>query len=234
VAVWEGTGPNAPWPETYDPHDEDHVASPGEDYTTPYDHELWAVWSGHLDTPAKFAHEFGHLLGFADDDRQSGLPIPGRQGTLMDGGDRVDEALANRLADLARHADPKVPECETWTGTYSGTITFDCNVLGVKSGTMDGQFTIKVDASGVATLEGTNTTSASCGPEVTATTPVTLIGSRTPTGFEFPSLWGIPLTITVSGDRGTGAISEAGPGLGLTTLTADITFSVERTDPAAE
>jgi hypothetical protein len=117
VVAWGGNGPEAPWPETYDPYDADQTANPGEDYSTPYAHELWAVWSGHLQTSTDYAHEFGHLLGFGDDSRQSGLPIPGRQGTLMADGDRIDQPLADRLADIIAGSGQRVPECEVWEGS---------------------------------------------------------------------------------------------------------------------
>jgi hypothetical protein len=67
--------------------------------------------------PEDFAHEFGHLLGFGDDYRQSGLPIPGRQGTLMDNGPAIDQVLADRLADIITSSGTRVPECEVWQGS---------------------------------------------------------------------------------------------------------------------
>jgi hypothetical protein len=78
---------------------------------------LWAVWSGHLESARDYAHEFGHFLGFGDDYRLSGLPIPGRQGTLMDHGDRVDQNLMDRLADIVRESGTELPECQVWQGS---------------------------------------------------------------------------------------------------------------------
>lgn len=123
VVAWGGNGPEAPWPETYDPYDPDQTANPGEDYSTPFTHELWAVWSGELETPRDYAHEFGHLLGFGDDTRRSGLPIPERQGTLMDSGDRIDQKLADRLAAIIDSSGTRLPEC--WTGTVDLTLSKD-------------------------------------------------------------------------------------------------------------
>jgi hypothetical protein len=123
VVLWEGTGPNAPWPQTFDAYDEDGIANPGEDSANAYGHELWAVWSGHLDTPRDFAHEFGHLLGFGDDYRQSGLPIPERMGTLMADGDRIDDVLARRLGDIVRRSGARMSEC--WTGTMDLALSKD-------------------------------------------------------------------------------------------------------------
>jgi hypothetical protein len=113
---------NAAPPVTYDPYDTDGNAPPGEDYGTPFEHELYAVWSPHLETPRDFAHEFGHLLGFGDDYSAGDEPLPGREGTLMDHGDLVDQNLANRLAALAHGAEPDVPQCETWAGTIESSV----------------------------------------------------------------------------------------------------------------
>jgi hypothetical protein len=107
---------NMPPPETYDPYDEDGVAPPGEDYASPFTHDLYAIWSPHLEQSRDFAHEFGHLLGLGDDYDGNGA-LPGRDGTLMADGDLIDANLVNRLTDLARDASDEVPECETWETT---------------------------------------------------------------------------------------------------------------------
>ncbi len=120
LVIWGGSRPNAPWPKTYDPYDPDQIATPGEDYTSPYAHELWAQWSGHLVNERDFAHEFGHLLGLGDDYLDNGLPIPGREGTLMDNGDEIDDVLAGRLAGVIEKSGQPLPQC--WKGTISGAI----------------------------------------------------------------------------------------------------------------
>lgn len=107
---------NMPPPETYDPYDDDGVAPPGEDYGSPFDHDLYAIWSPHLEDTRDFAHEFGHLLGLGDDYDANGA-LSGRDGTLMADGDLIDESLVNRLTDLARGANDDVPTCETWEVT---------------------------------------------------------------------------------------------------------------------
>ena len=104
---------NIPPPETYDPYDEDGVAPPGEDYGSPFTHDLYAIWSPHLEDTRDFAHEFGHLLGLGDDYDSNG-PLSGREGSLMADGDLVDGNLVNRMTELARGANDDVPECETW------------------------------------------------------------------------------------------------------------------------
>jgi hypothetical protein len=121
VVFWgEDNFGNAAPPETYDEYDEDGIAPPGEDYGAPLDHELWSIWSPHLESARDFAHELGHLMGFGDD-YANGEPLPGREGTLMDNGDLVDQNLVNRLADIARNSGKRLPEC--WEGTAKSTIT---------------------------------------------------------------------------------------------------------------
>ena len=69
--------------------------------------------------PSLLAHELGHMIGLGDDYVRnadgSTVPLPGRDGTLMDSGDRVDRALADRIADLVRRSGKKLPECQ-WEG----------------------------------------------------------------------------------------------------------------------
>lgn len=228
VANWGGNGPNAPWPETFDAYDADQFAPPGEDYTTPFAHEMFAVWSGHLETAKDYAHEFGHLLGLGDDYDANGRPLPGREGTLMDNGDLIDQTLVDRLAKIVSDSGKRLPEC--WKGTYTGTVTFDCEDRPQQTGTLEASFTITV-ADGVATMDITHTVTGSClGPNVgTQTGPITATGERTPTGFEFPSFGALfggsgSLTITVSGDRGTGTIliTDLAPGLVMVELAVEI------------
>ena len=74
------------------------------------------------------AHEVGHLLGLGDDysdvggtyrDKKS-IPEPGREGTLMAGGDVIDQALVDVLGTLLDGL-AMLPEC--WTGTLKGSWT---------------------------------------------------------------------------------------------------------------
>ncbi|HEX4980468.1 MAG TPA: hypothetical protein VFV63_02175 [Ilumatobacteraceae bacterium] len=124
---------------------------------------------------------------------------------------------------------------EVWTGSYAGTVTWDCNVLGNLSGTLDGTFTITVGADGAATMDITHTVTGSCGgPDVgTLTTPLTITGKRTSTGFEFPDYFAVTdtITLTVSGDRATGTLTGAGDGgsnLGVNLVNAEVTFEATR------
>jgi hypothetical protein len=95
------------------------MAVPGEDFSTPYSHELWAFWSGRLETARNYAHEVGHLLGFGDDYRPPlGLHLPGRQDSLMANGNRVDQNLADRLADVIKNSGQPLPACWHIVGNF--------------------------------------------------------------------------------------------------------------------
>jgi hypothetical protein len=120
---------------------------------------------------------------------------------------------------------------EVWKGTYAGTVTFDCGAGRQQTGTLEAEFKIIV-ADGVATMNITHTVTGSCaGPDVgTRTTPIAATGERTPTGFEFASFGALfggsgSLTITVSGDRGTGTIliTDLAPGIAMVELAVEIT-----------
>lgn len=187
VVLWgQGSGinpdANIPPPETYDPYDEDGIAPPGEDYGTPFEHELEAVWSDHLETPRDFAHEFGHLFGFGDDYDENGEPLPGREGTLMDNGDLIDQNLVNRLIDLARNSGEQLPEC--WEGTVTGV---SIEHAGPCRFPFSGEVTIVVAGDGEATLSATSTSSGTCrGVFASKSEPFEMSGTRTSTGFQFP------------------------------------------------
>jgi hypothetical protein len=71
---------------------------------------------------ATWAHELGHLMGLGDDyiehafgGHGGNLPLPGRGGTMMYDDGVIDQALADRLADIAAKAGLKLPSC--WKGT---------------------------------------------------------------------------------------------------------------------
>ena len=61
-----------------------------------------------------YAHEVGHLMGLGDDYNDHGS-VAGRAGTLMDGGDAIDQNLVNRIGNIIKKAGIKLPSC--WTGT---------------------------------------------------------------------------------------------------------------------
>jgi hypothetical protein len=152
---------NIPPPETYDPYDDDGVAPPGEDYGSPFDHELWAIWSPYLENSRDLAHEFGHLLGFGDD-RANGDPLPGREGTLMADGDLIDQNLVNRLTVLARDAGNALPEC--WKG--SAKITSSAVYPDAASNTCRDGWKVEFAfaASPEGTIDGQGTAELTSGP----------------------------------------------------------------------
>lgn len=116
---------------------------------------------------------------------------------------------------------------QEWEGTYTGTVVWDCGPTGERQGTLDGSYTIVVDEDRTATMEGDNTVEGSCaGPRSgKLTTPITVTGQRTSSGFEFPtSLWGPPgtFTISVTGNHGTGTLMGPAPGPATITLTFEV------------
>jgi hypothetical protein len=232
---------NIPPPETYDPFDEDGVAPPGEDYGSPFEHDIYAIWSPHLEDARDFAHEFGHLLGLGDDYDASGDALPGRDGTLMADGDFLDENLASRLTDLARNASDEVPECETWQATIhlqanQPVDPYTCEQVGDAEGTLlvaaDGRISGTLDAvetesctfgfdrtrSGLTLeLEGTASDSALTVNHTGATTTgYFVLGFFTPEGTLDP----VPVPITAPGVA-EGSVTREMPNDYTITLTFD-------------
>jgi hypothetical protein len=128
-----------------------------------------------------------------------------------DGGDAVTVTAAAATRPAAEQA------AEEWRGTYAGTVTWDCGSSGTRRGTLGADFTIEVAPDGTATLQAPHTVSGSCaGPNAgSRTTPITVTGRKTPSGFEFPSTtWGPPgeLTIAVAGEHGAGRLTGPAPG----------------------
>jgi hypothetical protein len=244
VVLWGGNAPNAPHPNTYDPYDADQVANPGEDFATPYQHELWAVWSGQLVDPSDYAHEFGHLLGFGDDYRQSGLPIPERNGTLMDNGERIDQNLFDRLGDVIEDSGTELPCSQTWhakahvdadqtlasgdecrqTGDAEGelTVATDGTISGSLAAVETEHCTFGFDRtrSGlVLALEGTASDTALTVNHTTGTTTGYLeLPFFTPAGILEP----IPVAITAPGIAHA-SVTRNMPNDYTTTLTLDFT-----------
>jgi hypothetical protein len=164
--------------------------------------------------------------------------LPGEHTLCLQAGDGAHAALdltdeititvvgAAGTATEAEGEAQKGPE--EWKGAYTGSVVWDCGPIGTRRGTLEATFTIAVDEDGTATLKGPHTVTGSCAGPTTGrlTTPITVTGKRTGSGFTFPStLWGPPgsFTITVTGDRGAGRL--AGPAPGPATITLD--FDVE-------
>lgn len=82
-------------------------------------------WMFAVDYPRDLAHELGHLFGLGDDYATDAdgtqETLPGREGTLMDGGDRVDQELVDRILDLVKRSGKQLPEC--WEGTVDSAVS---------------------------------------------------------------------------------------------------------------
>lgn len=103
----------------------------GRDSAAPYNRAADGNIDVSLNVPQSriVAHEFGHLLGLADDytvistSPRRTQPLPGRQNTLMGDGGRIDSVLLQRLVDLLRKVSRDIPEC--WTGTWKVSYAKD-------------------------------------------------------------------------------------------------------------
>jgi hypothetical protein len=179
-------------------------------------------------------------LHFGDGSTETELDLsPGEHALCLQAGDGQHAALdlTDQITITVVEPGGTAPDTETeaigeeeWEGTYTGTVVWDCGPIGEREGTLDGTYTILVDPDETATMEGDNTVTGSCaGPESgELTTPITVTGSRTSPGFEFPSnsrLWGPTgtLTITLSGTRGTGRLTGPAPGPATVTLDFETT-----------
>jgi hypothetical protein len=195
------------------------------------------VDTGCLAPGEKIPEDSGHLhLG--DGATETELDLPAGEHTLClqagDGAhtalDLTDEITITVVQPVGTGGDIETGEAtgeEEWEGTYAGTVVWDCGPIGERQGTLDGIYTILVDENGTATMEGDNTVEGSCaGPQSgKLTTPITVTGNRTPSGFEFPaSLWGPSgrLTISVMGTHGTGRLTGPAPGPATISLTFEV------------
>jgi hypothetical protein len=110
-------------------------------------------------------HELGHMFGLGDDYTRNAdgtaTYLPGREGTLMDGGDFIDQALINRIGDLARRSGEQLPQC------WKGTATIASSAVYPEGGgaCQDGwglEFTFVAPAEG--TIDGQGTAELTSGP----------------------------------------------------------------------
>jgi hypothetical protein len=173
------------------------------DWTDPYTSDL----TGHFylgDMSARiFAHETGHLLGLGDDYTDQYIPgvgpssvnLPGREGTLMDGGDTIDQDLVNRIATEATKAGDTLPTCHHWAGradvtthtTYHGP-SYECPTTQVD----DDTFNLTVGPDGTIQGTGTQVTNiTSCGPGTHRVYDYHVSGQLTGGQFHFTDLGGI-------------------------------------------
>jgi hypothetical protein len=100
-------------PTVFDPYLPDSAAT--DDYPSPFQHDLDGYWSPDMESARDFAHEVGHLMGLGDDYTDAGGSVEGRSGTLMDGGDAIDQDLVDRIGKIIEKAGIQLPRC--WTGT---------------------------------------------------------------------------------------------------------------------
>jgi hypothetical protein len=162
--------------------------------------------------PTVVAHEFGHLFGLGDD-RANGAPKNGRDGTMMVGGvpgvdvnvvQKIDQDLVNRIGEaIKKHLEnqgKKLPKCEVWEGTFTGTEMGGECVLEV-----EGSLSLVVAKDGTVTGAGERTdtdTGPGCGGAVTIS--VSISGRATDRAFEifgFTAVDGGPFRIPKSGTR---------------------------------
>jgi hypothetical protein len=184
--------------------------------------------------PGETIPEDANHLHFGDGATETELDLPPGEHTMcLQAGDGVHTALdltdeititVAQPTGTAPGTEDEATGEEEWEGTYTGTVVWDCGPIGERQGTLDGTYTILVDTTGTATMEGTHNVTGSCaGPNTgTRDTPLLVTGTRTPSGFEFPSeFWQRPgtLTITVTGTHGTGMLTGSVPGPGRITLT---------------
>jgi hypothetical protein len=167
----------------------DPVAKRG-DSTSAYTSALdGSFYYNSMDVRA-WEHEIGHLMGLDDDYTDvisfsnlvpGGLqgsvtsnPLPGREETLMDTGNYIDQPLADRIGDLAAKAGLKMPQC--WNGMMHVTVRVVTGA-GTCEGTFDANVGLHVladgKASGVATV--TQAPINSCGK-----TTFALVGQTLP------------------------------------------------------
>lgn len=117
---------------------------------------------------------------------------------------------------------------EAWLGTYEGEVVWDCGAAGTQRGTLQADVGIFSFEGGRATLEASHTVSGSCAGTGELTTPISVGGRRTASGFTFPSrLWGIPgsFALRADGDRLEGRLSGEIPGPATMTIVFDLECS---------
>lgn len=107
-------------------------------------------------TTGTWAHEIGHMMGLGDDYYEPGPScLPHRGGTLMcnDRTGKIDQALADRLADILNKAG-LLPQC--WKGTLNIASSFLAVKPNTCSDTWKLDFRVVIDAAGKASGSGIN------------------------------------------------------------------------------
>jgi hypothetical protein len=139
---------------------------PTVDTPSAYDLSLEAKFYYSSMSERTWAHELGHMMGLGDDYRDSfngSYPIKGREKTLMDTGDAIDEALANRLLDMARKSGAALPTC--WTGKlHMGVRDVTPSVTCVGNWDADVRLAVSKDGDVAGKATVTKAPPNSCGP----------------------------------------------------------------------
>jgi hypothetical protein len=186
------TGPNGEYgyanvrPTIYDPTRPRGV--PG-DFPSPYETGLPGDWSPAMETTRDYAHEVGHLMGLDDDYRDvdngdgtwSSQSVAGREGTLMDSGDAIDQNLADRMGDVIGKAGIQLPTC--WIGTMTSSSNYtvtaaDGGLVCSASWTTDLKFTVAADATVTGTATSTMQGAQVCTHPEFFPTPMTTLSSN--------------------------------------------------------
>jgi hypothetical protein len=123
-------------------------------------------------TVSVIVHEFGHVMGLGDDRDAAGDVIPGREGTVMEGGAkgvtpntklRIDRALVDRIGRQLENRG-KITCGQQWKGTIEGQVTAPgCSPSVIE---VRGRIGLNVHKDGAVTGRGTWTEAGySCGGE---------------------------------------------------------------------
>jgi hypothetical protein len=127
------------------------------DFDAPYRRSLKGWFCASAMNTTTYAHEIGHFMGLRDD--YSDVPLlssvcfAGRGGTLMCGGRKIDQALADRLFNIVNFAH--LPQC--WKGTLKIASNFMPNKAErAWSDTWKTDLKVFIDAKGKASGSGVN------------------------------------------------------------------------------
>lgn len=210
-------------------------------------------WAFFDMTPSDYGHEVMHIFGLGDDYRpvygpngelEGAIDRPGREGTLMDSGDLMDQDLVDRLGKILRQAE-ELPNC--WVAnldlqTHQRLASGDtCEVTGKAQGKVlvaaDGRISGVLDAEEIesctfgfdrtrsdlvlvldGTASGSELTVHHTGSQVVSTTtgyfPLVFISAD---GAFEP----VPIPITAPG-RAHGSVTRDRPNNFTITLTSDL------------
>jgi hypothetical protein len=184
------------------------------------------------------AHELGHMFGLGDDYTRDAegnvVELPGREETLMDAGETIDQVLIDRIGDLARRSGEQLPQCWEGTANIASSAVYPEGSATCEDG-WELEFTFVASTEG--TIDGQGTAELTSGP--TCPFPIgpslehheyRVLGEETAGGFSIrfalgnfgpaggaeyagfssmfgnpaPPSGGSPVSVAVSGTSGTG------------------------------